>query len=161
MTEGHPVLICPLTATRGHNGSRSSLLKTHLTPKSSLASNRGLGPVRQMCAIHQAKKFREFGINENLGQGNVVSGAMLHDGTNDGRRFINPVVHQRDGNWSRARRDHPIDRFDEFRSAGHVQFFAPVGFEGGIARQKNDPSRIGPTPRPFPVMKLTVCLRAR
>jgi hypothetical protein len=39
--------------------------------------------------------------------------------------FINPVVHQRDGNW-RARRDQPIDRFDEFLGAGHVQFFAPV-----------------------------------
>ena len=73
-----------------------------------------------MCAIHQAKKFREFGINENLGQGNVVSGATLNDRANDGRRFINSVVHQRDGNWNRARRDQPIDRFDEFFGAGHV-----------------------------------------
>jgi hypothetical protein len=70
--------------------------------------------VRQLSAVYQAKKFREVGIEENLGQGNVVSGATLNDRANDGRRFINPVVHQRDGNWSRARRDQPIDRFDEF-----------------------------------------------
>jgi hypothetical protein len=39
---------------------------------------------------------------------------FTNDRANDGRRFINPVVHQREGNWSRARRDQPIDRFDEF-----------------------------------------------
>jgi hypothetical protein len=76
---------------RRHNGSRSSLLKTHLTPKSSVASNRRPGPVRQLSAIHQAKKFREVGINENLGQGNVVSGATLNDRANDGlTRFATP-----------------------------------------------------------------------
>jgi hypothetical protein len=45
-----------------------------------------------MCAIRQAKNFREFGIDENCGQGDVVSGARLHDCTNDGRRLINAVV---------------------------------------------------------------------
>ena len=63
-------------------------------------------------AGHQAKKFHEFGINENLNQGDIASGATLNDRADDGRRFINPVVHQRDGNWSRARRDQPIDRLD-------------------------------------------------
>jgi hypothetical protein len=49
----------PFTAMRRHNGPRSSLLKAHLTPKSSVASNRRPGPVRQLYAVHQAKKFRE------------------------------------------------------------------------------------------------------
>jgi hypothetical protein len=122
----------PCTATRRHNGSRSSLLKTHLTPESSIASNRRPGPVRQLSVVHQAKKFGEVGINENLGQGNVVSGATLNDWANDGRRFINPVVHQRDGNWSRARRDQPIDRFDEFFGAGHVNCLR-CGFKTALA----------------------------
>ena len=72
MTEG---------ATRRHNGSHSGLLKTHSTPKSNLASNRGFRPVRQMSTIYQAKKVREFAINENLGESNVVPGATLHDRT--------------------------------------------------------------------------------
>jgi hypothetical protein len=57
---------------------------------------------------------------------------FTNDRANDGRRFINPVVHQRDGNWSRARRDQPIDRFDEFFGVGHVNSLR-CGFKTALA----------------------------
>ena len=58
---------------------------------------------------------------ELSGRGGIkLKSRFTNDRANDGRRFINSVVHQRDGNWSRARRDQPIDRVDEFFGVGHV-----------------------------------------
>ena len=75
----------------------------------SLAPNSGLsfGVGSECRSARQLFELSERG-------GIKLKSQFTNDRVNDGRRFINPVVHQRDGNWSRARRDQPIDRFDEF-----------------------------------------------
>lgn len=98
---------------------RSCHLETHLASKSSFALNSRPGPMRQLLAIRQAKFVRKIGVDENPGQGDVVSVATLCHRANDRRRLLDPVVHQRDRNGGGARLDQLANGVDEFRGSSH------------------------------------------